>query len=270
MQEYLEKTRQELKLRNCSFRTIKAYLGCLRGYFNFKKFNLEKIDEENIKQFLLNKQSKNYSSQTINLYLNAIKFFYREVLRIPQTINLKFAKRSKKLPIVLSREEIKNIIDVIRNPKHKLIISLAYGAGLRISEVVNLKVKDINLKELTIHLKNAKGKKDRITIFPEKIKTELQNLIAGKNSNDYLFESERGGKLTERTVQKVFENALLGAGIKKDATFHSLRHSFATHLLENGIDVRFVQKLLGHRNIRTTRVYTQVTNPKLKNIKSPL
>ena len=125
-----------------------------------------KIDEEKIKQFLLNKQGKNYSSQTVNLYLNAIKFFYREVLKIPQRINLKFAKRSKKLPIVLSREEIKNIIDAIRNPKHKLIISLAYGAGLRISEVVNLKLKDIDFNELTIHLKNAKGKKRQDYHFP--------------------------------------------------------------------------------------------------------
>jgi len=191
-------------------------------------------------------------------------------LKIPEKINLKFAKRSKKLPIVLSREEIRNIIDSIRNLKHKLIISLAYGAGLRISEVVNLKVKDVNLEELTIHLKNAKGKKDRITIFPEKIRSNLKSLIIGKKSDDYLFESERGGKLTERTAQKVFENALRRAGIKKDATFHSLRHSFATHLLENGVDIRYVQELLGDRNIRTTQVYTQVTNPKLKNIKSPL
>jgi site-specific recombinase XerD len=270
MQEYLEKTRQELRLRNYSFKTIKAYLGCLREYFDFKKFDLGKIDEENIKQFLLNKQSKNYSSQTVNLYLNAIKFFYREVLKNPQKINLKFAKRSKKLPIVLLREEIKNIIKSIRNPKHKLLISLAYGAGLRISEIVNLKVKDVNLKELTIHLKNAKGKKDRITIFSEKIKINLQNLIADKNPNDYLFESERGGKLTARTAQKVFEKALRDSDVKKDATFHSLRHSFATHLLENGIDVRYVQELLGHQNIRTTQRYAQVTNPKLKNIRSPL
>ncbi len=131
-------------------------------------------------------------------------------------------------------------------------------------------MKEVNLEELTIHLKNAKGKKDRITIFPEKIKNDLQNLIAGKNLNDYLFESERGGKLTERTAQKVFENALRRASIKKDATFHSLRHRFATHLLENGVDVRYVQELLGHRNIRTIQVYTQVTNPKIKNIKSPL
>lgn len=270
MQKYLEQTRQELKLRNYSLKTTKVYFTCLKEYFDFKKVKLEKVDEENIKQFLLNKQDRNYSSQTINLYLNAIKFFYREILKTSQKINVKFAKRSKKLPIILSREEIKNIIDAIRNPKHKLIISLAYGAGLRVSEVVSLKVKDLNLEELTIHLKNAKGKKDRITIFPEKIKTDIQHLIVGKNSNNYFFESERGGKLTERTAQKVFTNALREADIKKDATFHSLRHSFATHLLENGINVRYVQELLGHLNIRTTQVYTQVTNPKLKNIKSPL
>jgi integrase/recombinase XerD len=140
-------------------------------------------------------------------------------LKISQKINLKFAKKSKKLPIVLSRKEIKNIISIIKNLKHKLIISLAYGAGLRISEIVNLKIKDVNLEELTIHLKNAKGKKDRITIFPEKIKTNIQNLIADKNPNDYLFESERGGNLTERTAQKIFENALQKTNIKKRLLF---------------------------------------------------
>ncbi|MDD3773667.1 MAG: tyrosine-type recombinase/integrase [Patescibacteria group bacterium] len=269
-QKYLDQTNQELKLRNYSFKTVKIYLACLNEYFDFKKFNLGKIDEEKIKQFLLNKQNKKYAPQTINLYLNAIKFFYREVLKNTQKINLKFAKRNKKLPIVLSRKEIKNIIDTIKNPKHKLIISLTYGAGLRINEVINLKVKDIDVDELVIHLKNAKGKKDRITIFPEKLKNSILNLIMGKDFDDYIFESERGGKLSERTAQKVFKKALKETSIKKDATFHSLRHSFATHLLENGVDVRYVQELLGHQNIRTTQIYTQVTNPKLKNIKSPL
>lgn len=170
----------------------------------------------------------------------------------------------------MSRQEIKNIIDSIKNLKHKLIISLTYGAGLRISETVNLKVKDINLQELTIHLKNANGKKDRITIFPEKIKKNLQILMLSKNPNDYVFISERDGKLSERTLQKIFEKALKNAKVKKKATFHSLRHSFATHLLENGVDVRYVQELLGHQNIRTTQIYTKVTNPTIKNIKSPL
>ncbi len=270
MQQYLEQIKNELRLRNYSSKTIKSYLRCLEDYFNFKKVNLDRIDENNIKTFLLKKQDKNYAPQTINLYLNAIKFFYREVLKDYCKINIKFAKRTKRLPIVLSRQEIEAIINSIKNLKHKLIIALAYGSGLRVSEVINLKVKDISLEELTIHLKNAKGKKDRLTIFPESIKNDLQILIAEKSPDDIVFISERGGKLSERTLQKIFENRLKNAKIKKDATFHSLRHSFATHLLENGVDIRYVQELLGHQNIRTTQIYTQVTNPNIKKIKSPL
>jgi len=139
-----------------------------------------------------------------------------------------------------------------------------------VSEAINLKIKDINLEELTIHIKGAKGNKDRITVFPEKLKPAIGEMMALKVKNGYFFESNRGGKLTERTAQKVFEKALIGAKIEKDATFHSLRHSFATHLLENGVDIRCVQELLGHRNIRTTQLYTKVTNPAIRNIKSPL
>ena len=215
-------------------------------------------------------QAKNLSSQTINLSLNAVKFLYRDALKSKEKIDIRCAKRPKKLPVVLSRKEIGKIITAVKNPKHQLILGLAYGAGLRVSEVVNLKIKDIDIEELTIHLKNAKGKKDRITIFPKKLKADIRNLIAGKNKNDFIFVSERGGKLTTRTAQKVFQNSLKKSGIKKDATFHSLRHSFATHLLENGVDVRYIQELLGHQNIRTTQIYTQVTNPSIKNIKSPL
>ena len=124
--------------------------------------------------------------------------------------------------------------------------------------------------EVKVHIKGAKGRKDRITIVPEKMKNGLRNIIAGKKGNDFIFESARGGRLTTRSAQKVFDSALKKAKIKKSATFHSLRHSFATHLLENGTDIRYVQELLGHSNIRTTQIYTKVTNPMLKNIKSPL
>jgi site-specific recombinase XerD len=270
MQTLLVKTRNELILRGYSQKTIKSYLGCLREYFVFKKRDWSNLDINSIKTYLLIKQKKGYAPQTVNLYLNAIKFFYRKVLKKPTIINLKFAKRSRKLPVVLSRKEIKQIITIPSNSKHRLILSLAYGAGLRVSEIVDLKVKDLDLDELTIHIKLAKGRKDRITILPGKLKSHLQNLIAGKNKNDFVFESERGGKLTTRTAQKVFAAALKKSRINKEATFHSMRHSFATHLLENGIDVRYVQELLGHKSIRTTQVYTKVTNPKLKNIKSPL
>jgi site-specific recombinase XerD len=192
------------------------------------------------------------------------------VVKNQQKIDIQSAKKPKSLPIVLSRDEIRKILESLKNAKHKLLLSLAYGSGLRVSEVVALKVQDLDFEELTVLLKQAKGQKDRISVMPQGLIDDLKNLVAGKEKGDFVFASERGGKLTERTAQKVFENALRKAGIKKDATFHSLRHSFATHLLENGVDVRYVQELLGHQNIRTTQIYTQVTNPKLKNIRSPL
>ena len=270
MQHYfLEQTKTELRLRNYSPKTVKSYLACLADFFAYLSDNPENFNLDKIKQYLLLKQSKGYAPQTVNLYLNAIKFFYYDVLKNCQKIDIKFAKTSKKLPIVLSRAEIALILDKIKNTKHWLMVALAYGAGLRVSEVVSLKAGDIQPDELTIHLKDAKGKKDRLTIIPEKLKNNLYSLVKDRDGGEPLFESERGGRLTERTAQAVFEKALKLSGLKKDATFHSLRHSFATHLLENGTDVRFVQELLGHANIRTTQIYTHVTNPAIKNIKSP-
>jgi len=139
-----------------------------------------------------------------------------------------------------------------------------------VSEVTKLKVADLDIDELVVHIKGAKGKKDRINVLPEKLQNDLRNIIAGKNGRDYVFDSNRGGKITTTSLQKTFRKSLSKSMLNKPATFHSLRHSFATHLLENGTDVRYVQELLGHANIRTTQIYTQVTNPKLKNIKSPL
>lgn len=270
LQELLDKIENELKLRYYSRKTIKSYRLCLSDYFHYIKNVTKYPDVALLKKYLLEKQGRGQSSQTINLHLNAIKYFYREIFKSNVEINIKFAKTASKLPVVLSRSEIEKIIASISNLKHRILASLSYGAGLRVSEAINLKIKDVDLAELTIHIKGAKGNKDRITIFPEKIKNDIMSLSDDRSGNDYLFASERGGKLTERSAQKIFESALKKAGIKKDATFHSLRHSFATHLLENGVDVRYVQELLGHQNIRTTQLYTKVTNPMIKNIKSPL
>ena len=270
LEDLINKIKDELCLRNFSPKTIKSYLSCLESYFRYIKNVGKDADIDAIKKYLLGMRDRNKSPQTINAHLNAIKYFYREIAKSPQKIDLKFAETSKKLPIVLSGLDIKKIINSIDNKKHRLLISLSYGAGLRVSEAINLKIKDLNLAELTIHIKEAKGKKDRITVLPEKLKNDLSEATIGRDQNDYIFGSERGGKITERTAQKIFENALGKAGIQKDATFHSLRHSFATHLLENGVDIRYVQELLGHQNIRTTQIYTHVTNPALKNIKSPL
>jgi site-specific recombinase XerD len=270
MQKQLDQTEKELKIGDYSPKTIKSYLYGLKKYFLFKESNFKTLSQKNIKSFLLDAKKEGISAQTRNLYLNAIKFYYRKVVKTNQKIDIQSAKKVRSLPIVLSRGEIEELLKQTQNAKHKLLLSISYGAGLRVSEAVNLKVKDIDFEELTIHLKNSKGKKDRLTIFPDKLIPALRNLTAGKDKNDFVFSSQRGGKLSTRTAQKVFKDSLKKTGIKKEATFHSLRHSFATHLLENGVDVRYVQELLGHQNIRTTQRYTQVTNPRLKNIKSPL
>ena len=269
MQRFLDQTIIELKIRNYSPKTMKSYLGALSGYFTFKKIDFGRPDVANIQNYLLALHDRHASPQTVNLYLHAIKLFYREIVKSNVPIDFQYAKRNQKLPAVLTRDEVARIFAAVDNIKHRMMLSLAYGAGLRVSEVVCLRVQDIHLAELTIHLKEAKGKKDRLTVFPEKLKTDIQNFMAGKSGDAVVFTSERGGRLTERTAQKVFEKALKKSGIKKSATFHSLRHSFATHLLENGTDVRYVQELLGHANIRTTQMYTHVTNPAIRNIKSP-
>src|SRR3989344_1950967 len=270
MENVLDKTKRTLRLRNYSPKTCKAYLLYIKKYITFSKEKGLKDKQKATEDFLLEKHKRKQSPQTINLALNAVRFLYAEVLKDPQKIDLKFAKRNKKLPIVLSHAEIERIINATENAKYRLIIALGYGCGLRVSEAVALKVADLDIDELVVHLKGAKGKKDRISVLPEKLQNDLRNLIAGKCADDFVFSSNRGGKLTTTSLQKMFRKSLEKALVSKSATFHSLRHSFATHLLENGVDVRYVQELLGHQNIRSTQIYTHVANPKLKNIKSPL
>lgn len=267
--QQLFKFERELKIRNYSPRTIKSYSLAIKKYLKYTSQHSKYKTEETIKNFLLSTSSR-FSPQTQNITLSAIKFYYYNILDQRIKINIKTPRKTKKLPIVLSRKEIEKIIKEIKNPKHKLLISISYSSGLRVSETISLRVRDINIQELTIHIKNSKGNKDRITILSQNLITELQKLMIFKTADNYLFESERGGILTTRTAQKIFSNALKRSGITKPATFHSLRHSFATHLLENGTDIRYVQELLGHQNIRTTQRYTQVTNPSLKKIISPL
>lgn len=268
--EFLEKFRRELAIRKYSPQTIRTYERCLQKYFVFKQAELGVFDEENIKNYLYVLSQNNASASLINQNINAIQFFYREIQKVPQKVHFRFSKKPQKLPVVLTHAEIISCIDTLANSKHKCILSLAYASGLRVSEVQALRVGDIDLENTILHIKWAKGQKDRITPFSTKLTDTLRNLVAGKAKDAIVFESNRGGKLSTRSLQNIFQIALRKAGIRKPATFHSLRHSFATHLLENGTDVRFVQELLGHQNIRTTQVYTHVTSPKLKNIKSPL
>lgn len=242
----------------------------MQKYFAFKQIDLGVFDEENIKNYLYVLSQNNASASAINQNINAIQFFYREIQKVSQKVHFRFSKKPQRLPVVLTHLEIISCIDTLANPKHKCMLFLAYASGLRVSEVQSLRVGDIDFENTVLHIKQAKGQKDRITPFSTKLTDTLRNLIAGKAKDAIVFESNRGGKLSTRSLQNIFQSALRKADIQKPATFHSLRHSFATHLLENGTDVRYVQELLGHHNIRTTQRYTQVTDLRLKNIKSPL
>lgn len=269
MPNLIEILHQEMRLRNYSPKTVKAYTHVIGALYKKVKKPLRELSEDDIKKYLLGLHDQKLSSQTIALATNAINFLYRNLYKRDDFVPLRHPKRSQKLPSILTRAEIEQLLAQPRNRKHRLILSISYAAGLRISEALALRIRDIDLEELTITVRQGKGQKDRRTVLSKKLTDDLRSIMAGRSESAYLFESERGGKLTAETASAIFRNALTKAGIKKPASFHSLRHSFATHLLENGVDVRYVQELLGHANIRTTQIYTQLTNLALKNIKSP-
>jgi site-specific recombinase XerD len=176
-------------------------------------------------------------------------------------------KREKKLPVVLSKEEIKRLILATTNIKHRLMIQAGYSAGLRVSEIISLKWEDIDFDRNIIHIRQSKGKKDRIVMLSKRVREGLQQL---RKEANYVFVTSKGDKYTARSIQKIIQRASLKAGIRKHITPHTLRHSFATHLLESGTDLRYIRDLLGHANISTTSIYTRVSNKELSRIKSPL
>jgi len=278
MQDYLNLLARELQQRNYSPRTIEIYRNCLRFFLKWLNNDVSQISREKVLDFVLFLQKQGKAPKTINLYKEVIKFFCRQILRISLGQEIKLSKEPKRLPVVLSRFEIQRLLDNTTNTKHKTLLSLAYGAWLRVSEIAYLRVGDINLDQKTIHIKSAKWQKDRITLLPEKIVDEIKWLMDGKSYSDPVFHSEQaclsgrqgGGALTKRTAQHIFQHAMQKAWIQKKATFHSLRHSFATHLLENWTDIRYIQSLLGHTSIKTTQVYTQVATHHLQYIQSPL
>ncbi len=253
----IERLQRYMRVAGYSQRTIDAYCRCVR-----------EIGTQDLLVFLDRQSKRGLTGYTLNQYHAAYKLYATKILRRTYTPKFPYAKRHKKLPIVLTHAEVQELLGVVKNSKHRIMLSLAYGAGLRVTEVVNLRVRDIDFGMKVIWVRSGKGGKDRKAILPEKLYSDLQNLIAGKSPDDFIFESERGGKLTTRTAQAVFAQALRRSGIGKHATFHSLRHSFATHLLENGTDIRQIQELLGHSSITTTQIYTHVAN--ITNIRSPL
>ena len=262
----LEKLKKELEIRNFSKKTIKSYMFAVKRFLEFSKKKKLGLNKNTLKDYireLLKKQNPSTVSQNIS----AIEFFFSKVLN--QKIKLPHPKRNKPIPEVLTQKEIKRLINATNNIKHKLIIKLLYGCGLRVSEVVNLKKLDFLFNEDLIHIKMSKGKKDRFVKIPKIIKQELIN-YSNLNNDKYFFISTRKGKLTTATIQKIIKNSAKKAKIKKNISPHTLRHSFATHLLESGTDLKIIQKLLGHSDIKTTQIYLKISNQSIKNIKTPL
>jgi site-specific recombinase XerD len=262
----------ELTLREYSPKTIKAYLGQLRAFVRFfGARHPQDLTNEDIHSYLLHLVEAGLSRSAVDQALNAIRFLYAEMYGKPFALkNIPRPKMEQRLPVVLFREEVKQIAIAAGNSKHRLMIEVMYAAGLRVSEIVQVRVKDIDLERLTLVVRGGAGKQDRTTVLAESLRDALSRQMAGKKSSEFLFPSERGGALTTRSVAKFFKAALDAAGVEKEATPHSLRHSFATHLLEAGTDIRYIQQLLGHARLETTRIYTKVRDPKLLRIKSPL
>lgn len=202
--------------------------------------------------------------------LAAVRLLYHDVLK--KEIDFDFSikiKKENKLPNVLSSNEVRKIINATDNLKHKTILSLIYSCGLRISEAVNLEIKHIDSSNMTIKIVSAKGKKDRYVMLAENLLKILREYFAEYKPRKYLFNGQKGDKYSVRSIQEIFRNAVKKTGIRKKITVHTLRHSFATHLLEHGTDIRLIQELLGHSHLSTTQIYTHISPQSIKKVKSP-
>ncbi len=267
-EEFLRK----LELKRYALSTAKTYISFFEKFINFyPEIALESLDENDIRNYLQHLIQENKSGSYLNQVVNSIKFYYEVVKDMPNRFySIERPRQEYKLPKVISMEEIAGMINVTRNIKHRCIIALLYSAGLRRGELLNLKLTDIDSKRMLITVRSGKGNKDRVTLLSPTMLEELRNYFIEYRPKDYLFEGESGLKYGSSSVLLIVKRAGINAKVTKNVTPHMLRHSFATHLLENGADLRYIQSLLGHNSSKTTEIYTQVTLSHVKEIKSPL
>ena len=269
IQEFLNKLETELKISKNSEHTIKNYVRANLELLNFSNKTPEQITEDDVKKYLAKISDR--ASSSIVLFLAAIRYSFSNILKRDPTTGIKRPKREKKIPTVLTKKEVRKLINSIENKKSKLMISMLYACGFRVSELINLKLEDLDFDEGIGHVRQAKGKKDRIFNIPSFLfkPLEKQTEEQKQNNKEFLFTGPKG-KLTDRNIQKMIKKIAEKAGIKKDVHPHALRHSYATHLLENGVDIRYIQALLGHSSIATTELYAHVSSAQIKKIKSPI
>ncbi|MFK4474932.1 integrase/recombinase XerD [Paenibacillus sp. RC73] len=266
-----QELRDALVARGYSSKTIKAYISQTERFFADLQGTEASINDAVVQKYALVLLEKGLSHAYVNQAISALKFYFRHVLKQPKSSAYVRPKKESKLPDVLSLNEVMRLLKVVKNPKHKAILYLTYTSGLRVSEVVRLRPEDCDHERKVLKIRQGKGRKDRQTLLSEAAFAVVEQYIGVERPEDWLFPGQREGRhLTERSAQKVFEKALAEAGIRKQVSIHSLRHSFSTHLLENGIDLRYIQELLGHQSVRTTERYTHVSRRDIGRIQSPL
>lgn len=267
-EEYLLK----LELKRYANNTVRTYVSFFEMFINhYKEKELNTINESDIRAFLQTLIRRKVSNSYLNQAINAIKFYYEVVLGMPNRFyEIERPRKESKLPKVISKEEVLSTIASANNIKHRCIIELLYSSGLRRSELLNLKLTDIDSKRMLIKVEGSKGNKDRHTLLSQTALEHLRIYFKEWKPKKYLFEGQKGGKYSAQSVLKIVKQAALKARIKQTVTPHVMRHSFATHLLESGADLRQIQVLLGHGSSKTTEIYTHVATNSFKNIKNPL
>jgi integrase/recombinase XerD len=273
LNEVVERMDNELKLGGYSPKSRKAYLNHIKRFVLYFQLDPMELDEKKVKRYLLELlENEKFSHSYVNQAISSIKFFFHKVLKKERLLLvIPRPKKQDKLPEVLSQQEVSSILYSIQNEKHRALLFIVYSAGLRVSEVVNLKIEDVDSDRMLIHIRQGKGRKDRYTMLSEVALDALRSYAKKYTPRYWLFPGDNIDKhITIRTVQKIFEKARDHVQIKKKVSVHTLRHSFATHLLEGGTDLRYIQELLGHKNSKTTEIYTHVTQKGLRRIQSPL
>ena len=268
----LVKLEERLRLKRYSYNTVKTYKNFFAQFLAFyPEEHPEKITKVSIETFLLQtSEERRWSESTQNQAVNAIKFYYEKVLGQARTFYEFRPKRSKTLPNVFSEQEVEKLFSVISNLKHQTILMLIYSAGLRIGECIKMRKADLDFDRNTVFVKSGKGKKDRISVLSQKLKGQLNRYMEAHKPDYWLFEGQTGGNYSPRSIQVVFRRAVDKAGVNPFSTVHTLRHSFATHLLERGMDLRSIQELLGHNSSETTQIYTHITRKMENKFVSPL
>jgi integrase/recombinase XerD len=273
MDELIQKMLVNMQLRGLSKGSCEEYVRHIKIFLDFCGKPLAEVEDEEIKAFLHHLISeKKLSASSVNVYNAALKFLFEKTLkRRWDSENLPRMKKPKKLPDVLTKEEVQSLFDVTENLKHKCILMTVYGSGLRLSDIIGLKVCDIDSKNMRIFIRQGKGKKDRYAILSQRSLDILREYWKVYKPQNWLFEGrEKGTRYSHRSAQDLFKNAVKKAGIKKDVSIHVLRHSFAVHMLEANVNIFHIKELLGHSDITTTTIYLRAANMNALNIKSPL